>query len=1041
MWSPFRAAGVVSDGAAPAVCYTLGGETFVACPAGDTFQVLDAARLRLKMVGPRLGAPSSCLAARSEWVFAATGGSGGEIVSCHRGEIVARHRGHGAGGAAALLCLGPNLLLSAGRDGFLRLHSTPDKPAPGVRRRAARAEEPQAEMHLGAGFVPTCLAHPPTYLNKVLVGGADGSMQLWNVATQRQLYAYSAEALGNPTGAAIRAIEPAPALDVVALAFADGGVALHDVRADRAVARFEHSAAGRSSAMGGAAVSAGASAAGVASLAFRVARGGAQLCAGGADGRITVWDLERKQLAGVVRSAHEGAITTMAALRSGPLLLTCGGDNALREWAFEADMESAEDGGAARLLRHRSGHAAPPTVLAYYGDEGRTLLSAGDDRTLRAFSTFQDHQSRELSQGRTASRARRLQVSEAELKLPPVTCMAANMMREPDWANVVTAHRGATSAYTWRTATLAVGEHVLTPPGKRLYPITAVSLSACGNYALVGTEGGRVDRFNMQSGIHRGEYEDRRLGSAHLAHSGGVVVGAHSCCANRLMVSAAVVADGNKGEVKVWAFRSRRLRALVPLPAAPVRTSFHGASRLLAVACADFVVRLVDAAAPRVVRVFRGHGDRPTALCISRDARWVLSAAMDSTVRVWDVQAASCRDVMRLAAPAVALSLSPNGTTLATAHSEQRAIYLWANADMYGGVSDKQLQGRRAALPRIGNAGEDEDSEDEDAEALVSGWARTDGVDVGDEDTDMDESDDDEDGAEGESPGGAQRASAAARSRGGQAVGEADDEATLDGRAILERAAAELEAANAAPGGPAPLSERSITLGLLPKAQWQGLVRLDEIRARAKPTEAPAKPESMPFFLPSVKDLEMETGGAKDRETVSFFTGQRNEGAGSGSGDGAGEADGEADRGAKRVRRHAPSDDGAPRLLELTRACEEEGDAGALETALVELRGMSPSALDAALRELDIIGDAGATRAALLAVLHFIRREVERGANFELMQALLARILAIHAEALGGDADLREACGELHAAQKEAAARMSELMDGVLAMAGFFTAS
>ena len=37
-------------------------------------------------------------------------------------------------------------------------------------------------------------------------------------------------------------------------------------------------------------------------------------------------------------------------------------------------------------------------------------------------------------------------------------------------------------------------------------PVTAVAVSACGNFGLVGNAAGRVDRYNMQSGLHRGTY-------------------------------------------------------------------------------------------------------------------------------------------------------------------------------------------------------------------------------------------------------------------------------------------------------------------------------------------------------------------------------------------------------------------------------------------------------------------------------------------------------------------------------------------------------
>ncbi len=138
-------------------------------------------------------------------------------------------------------------------------------------------------------------------------------------------------------------------------------------------------------------------------------------------------------------------------------------------------------------------------------------------------------------------------------------------LRERDWANVITAHEGDSSAYTWRLSHLTLGEHVLRPPskGKKVCttpvlsclrsavlsqtscsehrpvlsmacsgmafaehpmqfkrrgpalqgapivpdaPVTAVAVSSCGNYGLVGTAAGRVDRYNMQSGLHRGFY-------------------------------------------------------------------------------------------------------------------------------------------------------------------------------------------------------------------------------------------------------------------------------------------------------------------------------------------------------------------------------------------------------------------------------------------------------------------------------------------------------------------------------------------------------
>ena len=52
--------------------------------------------------------------------------------------------------------------------------------------------------------------------------------------------------------------------------------------------------------------------------------------------------------------------------------------------------------------------------------------------------------------------------------------------------------------------------------------------------------------------------------------------------------------------------------------------------------------------AVRSVRHFRGHRDRITDMAIAQDARWLLSASLDGTVRVWDVPSARCLQVKRL---------------------------------------------------------------------------------------------------------------------------------------------------------------------------------------------------------------------------------------------------------------------------------------------------------------------------------------------------------------------------------------------------------
>lgn len=43
--------------------------------------------------------------------------------------------------------------------------------------------ELESEIKFHSSFSATTMLHPATYLNKVIVGSAEGSLQLWNVRT------------------------------------------------------------------------------------------------------------------------------------------------------------------------------------------------------------------------------------------------------------------------------------------------------------------------------------------------------------------------------------------------------------------------------------------------------------------------------------------------------------------------------------------------------------------------------------------------------------------------------------------------------------------------------------------------------------------------------------------------------------------------------------------------------------------------------------------------------------------------------------------
>ena len=69
---------------------------------------------------------------------------------------------------------------------------------------------------MGEEFAPTCMAHPDTYLNKVVVASQQGTMQLWNFSKGVRLYEFSVAAC------AIKCLASSPALDVMGIGLADG---------------------------------------------------------------------------------------------------------------------------------------------------------------------------------------------------------------------------------------------------------------------------------------------------------------------------------------------------------------------------------------------------------------------------------------------------------------------------------------------------------------------------------------------------------------------------------------------------------------------------------------------------------------------------------------------------------------------------------------------------------------------------------------------------------------------------------------------------
>ncbi|CAI9103007.1 OLC1v1001416C1 [Oldenlandia corymbosa var. corymbosa] len=672
IFEPFRAIGYIANNV-PFSVKRLGMETFVTVSVGKAWQMFNCDKLKLVLVGPQLPKKIRALASYRYYTFAAYGNHIAVFKRVHQVATWSKHNAK----VNHLLVFG-DYILSLDVEGNMfawTFKETDENLAP-----------PVGPIVLGEKFNPSCLVHPDTYINKVVVGSQEGYLQLWNISTKKKLYEF--KGWNSPVLCCVSS----PALDVVAVGCADGNIHVINIRYDEEIVTFSHSTRGS-----------------VTALSF-CTDGQPLLASGGSSGVISIWNLDKRRLQSVVKEAHDCAVVSLHFFANEPVLMSSSVDNSLKMWIFDTSD------GDPRLLRFRSGHRAPPLCIKFYAN-GRHILSAGQDRAFRLFSVIQDQQSRELSQCHVSKRAKKLKLKAEEIKLKPVIAFDVAEIRERDWCNVVTCHMDTSQAYVWRLQNFVLGEHILAPSSENRTAVKACTISACGNFALLGTAGGWIERFNLQSGLSRGSYIDvaEGIGCAH----DNAVIGLACDATNTSLVTA-----GYGGDVKVWDFKGRALKYTWKVGCSLVKIVYHRANGLLATVADDLVIRLYDVIANRMVRKFQGHTDRITDMCFSEDGKWLLTSSMDGSLRIWDVVLARQIDALEVDVPITALSLSPKMDLLATTHVDQNGVYLWVNQTMFSGSSDSASYGSGnevlyVKLPSIASA-EAEGSEENASEAAIS---------------------------------------------------------------------------------------------------------------------------------------------------------------------------------------------------------------------------------------------------------------------------------------------------------------------------------
>ncbi|PIK61910.1 putative WD repeat-containing protein 36 [Apostichopus japonicus] len=505
-----------------------------------------------------------------------------------------------------------------------------------------------------SAFQISCVLHPTTYLNKILLGSRQGSLQLWNI--KRNALIHTFEGWGSP----IRVLEQAPAVDVIAVGLENGKIFVHNIKYDETLVSFQLDWGP------------------VTSIAFRT-DGEPMMATGSTVGHIAIWNLEERKLQAQMRDAHAGSVTGMAFFRGEPILITNSPDNQLKVWVFD------QSDGSGRLLRRRCGHSAPPSRILFYGNDGRNIISAGQDSSLKSFSTFHESLNRDFGQAYANKKSgKRLKNKLERHKLGTITALACESSKKSDWDSIVACHQGSSLVTTWDYTRCTMGKYKICPPELEddlAAQATAVDVTSCGNFVVIGWNTGHVKLYNIQSGIYRGNY-GKDKGTAHSGPVRGVAVDG---------LNQVAMTTSSDQKVKFWHFREKKLLQEVDVQCPVSQMKLHRESSMVALAMDNFSIYIIDIELRRIVRKYQGHQNVVSDMAFSSDARWLVSASMDCSVRTWDLPTSKMVDCFLVDAAVTSLCISPTNAYLATTHVDDLGIYLWSNRTLYSHVSLRPL--------------------------------------------------------------------------------------------------------------------------------------------------------------------------------------------------------------------------------------------------------------------------------------------------------------------------------------------------------------
>ncbi|KAF9511143.1 hypothetical protein BS47DRAFT_1470832 [Hydnum rufescens UP504] len=611
LFVPFRALGFITNHVPFSGSSALPRIHIVTC-LGKAWAMWEGDKMSLQFIGPDLELPITSLLMDGDAIWAASGSSVSKFL---RGKQVA-HLSNPLGSALSTISVFGTQMLALTEDGKHLIVWDME------------SQEPLQNLTFDGDFTATHILHPATYLNKILVGSSEGGLQLWNILTATCIHRFNPVALrpghhSTYTPSAITVLVQSPAIDIVGIGFASGEVSIYDIRADERLLCVSMDS-GTISAVG-----------------FR-SDGEPILATASTTGHIAFWDLNANaRLLHIFRGAHDGAVTGLAWIPGQPLLLSCGDDNSVKQWLFDS----------------------PTAPLG--------CLNSVNERTA----------------GSLTKKATSLSVPLSHFKFMPITSMAFSVTRSKDWEDVLTCHAasatevsnsGSSIARTWSVENKRLGRWNLglnAKKGLAAGVVRSVFVTACGILVAL---------WNMQSGIRRKTFKvgdapsqgEQSTQAAVKALNGRPITGLAVDALNRILVASTLDGTLNVSSPRVLILCTAHILpcTCVTIVLCHRILQLQQDSGLIAMACDDMVIRLVDLETRRLVRELTGFRGRILDIALT---------SLDSVIRTFDIPSGRLIDAFKTASVATSVSFSPTGDFLATAHVDSVGVYLWANRAQY----------------------------------------------------------------------------------------------------------------------------------------------------------------------------------------------------------------------------------------------------------------------------------------------------------------------------------------------------------------------